>query len=202
MACLGWHARWRFVAPSADPGTALHFNGTNSFVNIPHSSTLNAYPLAITAWVRTLRNASQPNAVVACWSTTYGGFILESSADLAANSAWTEIDGPNFLAGGHHEYHEAKSSLWTKKFFRPRYPGIFFLTPPEAELSFQLQTREAVLIWPADFAGYTLESTPDLAPPALRTPVARGYGLTNGQFEFRQNLLNTKPREFFRLRWP
>jgi Concanavalin A-like lectin/glucanases superfamily len=48
----------------ADPGTALHFSGTNSLASIPHSSTLNAYPLTLTDWVRTLRNASRVDRIV------------------------------------------------------------------------------------------------------------------------------------------
>jgi hypothetical protein len=144
---------------------------------------------------------TEPNAVVVYWSTNFDGFVLEYATDLSGNPTWTQIDGPYFLAGGYYEYHEAKSALATKKFFRLRYPGIFFLTPIEAELSFELDSNQAVLTWPADYVGYTLESTTSLEPPATWTPVSGSYGITNGQFEFRQNL-NTKPREFFRLRWP
>jgi hypothetical protein len=172
------------------PGDAIDFAG--SIVVAPQPAV--AKP---GLFIRT-----EPNAVVVYWSTNYDGFVLEYSTDLAGNSTWTEIDGPYFLAGGYYEYHEAKSSLATKKFYRLRYPWIFFLTPSEAELSFELQTGEAVLTWPADYVGYTLESTTNLAPPAIWTPVTGSYGITNGQFEFRQSLPNTKPREFFRLRWP
>ena len=90
----------------------------------------------------------------------------------------------------------------TKRFYRLRYPGIFFLTPAGAELSFGVQASEAVLAWPAEYVGYTLESATNLNPPTLWTPVTATYGLTNGHFEFRQSLPSPKPREFFRLRWP
>ena len=145
---------------------------------------------------------TEPNAVVVFWSTSYDGFVLEYTTDLAPDSDWTQISGPYFLAGGYYEYHEARSSLAAKKFFRLRYPGVFFLTSPEARLSFQIESNQALLTWPADYVGYTLESTTNLHPPASWTPVTATYGITNGQFEFRQNLPGAKPHEFFRLRWP
>ena len=52
------------VCAHANPGTALRFNGTNSFVSIPHNSTLNAFPLTLTAWVRTLRTSAQVDGIV------------------------------------------------------------------------------------------------------------------------------------------
>jgi len=145
---------------------------------------------------------TEPNAVVVYWNTSFEGFVLEYTTNLAPNSTWTQINGPYFLASPYYEYREAKTSLATKKFFRLRYPGIIFLTPTEPELSFRVQSGQAVLTWPADYVGYTLESTTNLAPAAIWTPVSASYGITNGQFEFRQNLIGAKPREFFRLRWP
>ena len=65
-----------------------------------------------------------------------------------------------------------------------------------------MESNQALLTWPAEYVGYSLESTTNLNPPAIWTPVPTTYGLTNGQFEFRQNLDPGKPREFFRLRWP
>jgi hypothetical protein len=172
------------------PGDPIEFAG----------SIITAQPAAVQ--VPGLFIRTEPNAVVVYWSTSYDGFILEFTTDVAPPSTWTQIDGPYFLNGGYYEYHEAKSALATKKFFRLRYPGIFFLTPTQAELSFELQSGQAVLTWPSDYVGYTLESATDLNPPALWTPVSGTYGVTNGHFEFRQNLLGTKPKEFFRLRWP
>jgi hypothetical protein len=143
----------------------------------------------------------EPNAAVVYWSTNYNGFVLEYNTDLKTNS-WTTITGPYFLAGQYYEYHEARSALAAAKFFRLRYPGIIFLTPAQATISFSLQSSQAVLNWPAAYVGYTLESSTNLNPPSVWTPVSENYGITNGQFEFRQNLGSGKPREFFRLRWP
>lgn len=34
-------------------GNALSFNGTNQYVDVPHTATLNAYPLTVAAWIKT-----------------------------------------------------------------------------------------------------------------------------------------------------
>jgi hypothetical protein len=172
------------------PGNPIDFAG--SIVVTPQSAV--AVP---GLFIRTA-----PNAYIVYWSTSYDGFILEYTTDLAGNTAWTGIDGPYFLSGGYYEYHEPKTALATKKFFRLRYPGVFYLTPPQAELSVQLQSNQAVLTWPSDYAGYTLESTTNLTWPVMWTPVSGIYSITNGHFEFRQNLQSGKRQEFFRLRWP
>jgi len=144
----------------------------------------------------------ETNAIVVYWSTNYDGFILQYTTTVSPNATWTEIDGPYFLANGYYEYHEAKSALLPTKIFRLAYPGIFFLTPPVASLTFGVESNQAVITWPSDYVGYTLESTTNLHPPILWNPVAGTYGVTNGQFQFRQNLNSGKPSEFFRLRWP
>jgi len=46
------------------PGNCLRFNGTNGYVSVPHDPALNAYPLTITAWVRTLRTAPLYDGIV------------------------------------------------------------------------------------------------------------------------------------------
>jgi hypothetical protein len=144
----------------------------------------------------------ETNAIVVYWSTNYDGFILQYATTLSPNSTWTEIDGPYFLANGYYEYHEAKSALAQTKVFRLSYPGVFFLTPPTAPLSLGVDSNQAVLNWPSDYVGYTLESTTNLRPPIVWNPVIGSYSVTNGQFEFRQDLNSGKQREFFRLRWP
>jgi len=140
--------------------------------------------------------------VVVYWSANYDGFILQYTTDVGPLAAWNEIDGPYFFANGYYEYHEAKSALARRKFFRLAYPGIFFLTPSMGQLSLNMDANQAVVTWPSGYVGYTLESTTNLAAPTVWSPVNAAYGITNGQFEFRQNLNTNKPREFFRLRWP
>src|SRR5436190_12931595 len=34
-------------------GSALHFDGTNGYVSVPHTNAFNSYPLTVTAWFRT-----------------------------------------------------------------------------------------------------------------------------------------------------
>ena len=172
------------------PGAPIDFVGS---IVLPQTPTVATPGL----FIRT-----EPNAVVVYWSTNYNGFILEYTTDIAGKPTWIQIDGPYFLNGSYYEYHEAKSALATKKYFRLRYPGIFFVTSSAAELTFDLELNQAVITWPADYVGYTLESTTNLNAPVIWEPASGALTITNGQFEFRQNLPAAKPREFFRLRWP
>ncbi len=41
----------------AGPGSALSFNGTNNYVTVANNAALDAYPLTVTAWIRTKRTA-------------------------------------------------------------------------------------------------------------------------------------------------
>ena len=54
------------VAASAQvsPGNCLRFNGTNGYVAVASDAALNAYPLTITAWVRTSRTALLYDGIV------------------------------------------------------------------------------------------------------------------------------------------
>src|SRR5690349_12501177 len=60
------------VCAQAEAGTALRFNGTNSYVSIPHNAALNAYPLTITAWVKTLRNSAAVDGIVSKYPDASG----------------------------------------------------------------------------------------------------------------------------------
>jgi len=52
-------------APEASlAGASLLFNGTNSFVHFPHAPELNAYPLTVSCWVRTLDTSNQERGIV------------------------------------------------------------------------------------------------------------------------------------------
>ncbi|MBI3853461.1 MAG: PD40 domain-containing protein [Verrucomicrobia bacterium] len=143
----------------------------------------------------------EPNVVVVYWSTNYDGFTLESAANLPAGFTWTPVSGPYFRAGPNFEYRESRAALQPRKFFRLRYPGILYLTPPEPELEIHREPNAAVLNWPLNYVGYTLEATPSLSPPAVWTPLNGPYLNTNGVFEYRRTLPGP-PQEFYRLRWP
>jgi hypothetical protein len=148
---------------------------------------------------------SDPNQVVVYWSTNYQGFGLQSTPSLGTDAVWTAVAGPYFLNGNWFEYHESKAALQTTRYFRLQYPTIIYVTPlqPKLVLTFQTHSNQIVLNWLTNYAGYTLESTANLAAPVMWLPITNGIGtLTNGQFEFRTNVDSTLPREFFRLRWP
>lgn len=151
---------------------------------------------------------TETNVVVVYWSTNFDGYSLEFTTNLAGNT-WSPISGPYYLAAGNYEYREARSALAADKFFRLHYPGVFYLTPSawmlvpaEPTLAFAFDANQAVLTWPLDYAGYTLEVTTNLTPPIIWVPLNATFSQTNGHFEFRSDLSKSKPQEFFRLRGP
>ena len=65
------------LCAQADPGTALHFNGTNSYVSILHDAALNAFPLTVTAWVRTFRSSALVDGIVSKYfDASFNGYSL------------------------------------------------------------------------------------------------------------------------------
>ena len=142
-----------------------------------------------------------PGALVVYWSTNYDGFTLESASELPAGLSWSPVTGPYFRAGPYFEYRESRSAAATQKYFRLHYPGVLILTPPEPEVEFHLEPNAAVLNWPLNYVGYTLEATTNLSPPALWTPLDGPYLNTNGVLEYRRTLPGP-PQEFYRLRGP
>jgi len=91
--------------------------------------------------------------------------------------------------------------LQVRKYFRLRFSGVLLLTPSEPEVEFHLEPNAAVLNWPLNYVGYTLEATTNLSPPTLWTPLNGPYLNTNGVFEYRRSLPGPA-QEFYRLRWP
>jgi len=142
-----------------------------------------------------------PAVLVVYWSTNYDGFTLEEATDLPAGLSWSSVTGPYFRAGSNFEYRESRAVLAARKYFRLHYPGVLMLTPAEPEMEFHLEPNSAVLTWPLNYVGYTLEATTNLSPPILWTPLGGGYVNTNGVFEYRRALPGA-PQEFYRLRGP
>ncbi len=98
-----------------ESNTALRFNGTNSFVTVPHSAALNAFPLTVTAWVKTLRNTNIVDGIVSKYFDGSGngytvvlqnGTLFAFYSRLGGNQVFTPPTGINggFIADGnwHH----------------------------------------------------------------------------------------------------
>lgn len=61
----------------ADPGSALRFEGTNGYVEVPHHASLNAYPLTVTAWFRTTNNSATAQGLVSKYvDGSFNGWAL------------------------------------------------------------------------------------------------------------------------------
>jgi hypothetical protein len=111
------------------------------------------------------------------------------------------VTGPYFRAGPYFEYHESRATLAAQRYFRLQYPSVLVLTPPQPQMEFHLEPNAAVLNWPLNYVGYTLQATTNLSPSILWTPRDGAYVNTNGVFEYRR-VLPGPPQEFYRLRGP
>ena len=140
-----------------------------------------------------------PSVLVVYWSTNYDGFTIESAVEMPAGLPWSPVTGPYFRAGPNFEYRESRAALASRKYFRLHYPGVLVLTPPEPEMEFRLEPNAAVLNWPLNYVGYTLEAATNLSPPVLWRPLSGPYPNTNGVFEYRRNFPGSQ-QEFYRLR--
>jgi hypothetical protein len=142
-----------------------------------------------------------PSVLVVYWSTNYDGYSLEAATALPAGISWSSVAGPYFRSGPYFEYREARAALAGQKYFRLHSPGVLVLTPPEPAMALHLEPNAAVLNWPLNYVGYSIEAATNLAPPALWIPLAGEAVNTNGVFEYRR-VLPGPPQEFYRLRGP
>ncbi len=80
-------------------GACLRFNGTNGYVAVPHDAALNAYPLTITAWVRTFRTAPLYDGIVNKYvSSSANGYSFHVYNGRLR--AWYFRNGSNFVYPG------------------------------------------------------------------------------------------------------
>src|SRR5437868_13712193 len=63
---------------AALPGTALRFNGVNSYASVANNSALNAYPLTVTAWVHCLTNNGAYQTIVSKYTnSSFDGWAMQ-----------------------------------------------------------------------------------------------------------------------------
>ena len=142
-----------------------------------------------------------PSVLVVYWSTNYEGYTLESAMAVPAGLSWSSITGPYFRVGPYFEYREARTVLAAQKYFRLHFPGVLVLTPPEPEMALHLEPNAAVLNWPLNYVGYSIEATTNLSPPSVWLPLPGDVVTTNGVFEYRR-VLPGPAQEFYRLHGP
>ena len=126
---------------------------------------------------------------------------MEAATELPTGLAWSPVAGPYFRVGPNFEYRESRTDLAARKFFRLHYPGIIVLTPPGPAMGLHLEGNAAVLTWPLNYVGYSVEATTNRSPPVLWIPLKGGVVSTNGMFEYRRALPGPA-QEFYRLRAP
>ena len=61
----------------AGAGTALRFNGTNSFVNFPATSSINPFPLTVSTWFRSQNTSGSLQVIASKYiDSSYNGWAL------------------------------------------------------------------------------------------------------------------------------
>lgn len=96
----------------ADAGSALRFDGTNAYVRVAHAPALDTFPLTITAWVKTLRNAALVDGIVTKYQDgsfdgyaliLYNGTLYAFYSRPGGNQVFSAPLGLNggFIADGH-----------------------------------------------------------------------------------------------------
>jgi hypothetical protein len=83
---------------------SLKFNGTTSYVSVPHDGSLNAYPLTISAWIKTSINTGSQTGIVskyegASWSG-YQFHIYNGNV-----GAWYAVDASNRVYSSTSSFH-------------------------------------------------------------------------------------------------
>jgi len=174
------------------PGDAIDFAGSIAVAAAPGS-------IITTTQAPGLFIRETPDAVVVYWNTNFVGYALESDTNLTSR-AWTQVNGPYFLSGPYFEHWEARDSLLSEKYFRLRSPGVFVLSQPPF-LTIQLQTSDAVLSWPAQLSGFTLQSKSSLDPAVPWNDLLGPYPVNGVNFEYREPAASAY-MHFFRLRGP
>lgn len=133
------------------------------------------------------------------WSATnHAGFILVSGTDLHQTAAWSPLGGPYLLNSGFYQYREPVVMSQPANFYALRYVGLSAVGP---NLSWTVSSNSLAFFWPTDFAGFNLELSTNLAPPAAWQTVSGPYYLTNGSFGALVPATNGS-QQFFRLRKP
>ena len=174
------------------PGDAIDFAGSIVVAASPNSSVTTTQAPGL--FIR-----QTPDAVVIYWSTNYVGYALQSETDLLS-PAWVPVNGPYFLSGSYFEHWEARTNLLSQSFFRLASPAVFVLSQPPL-LTIQLQTNTAVLSWPAQLAGFTLQSKTSLDPAVPWNDLPGPYAINGFNLEYREPSASAQGR-FFRLRGP
>jgi hypothetical protein len=80
-------------------GTALQFDGVNDLVEVPHDDAFNAFPLTITAWIKTSQASGSYPAIVSKYNGG-GASGYAIGLDQGRLSAWYYVDGANYLWDG------------------------------------------------------------------------------------------------------
>lgn len=87
------------LSPNLTAGTALRFNGANQSVVVAHDAFLNAFPLSITAWVKTAQNSPGYAAIANKYTPGSGnGYSLHLHQGRV--SAFYFNGGPGFVYAG------------------------------------------------------------------------------------------------------
>ena len=79
-------------------GSALYLDGTDDFASVPHASDLNAYPLSVTAWIKTTQSTGVAGIINKYLSSSGNGYQI--FLDNGHARAWYFRDPVNYVWDG------------------------------------------------------------------------------------------------------
>jgi hypothetical protein len=174
------------------PGDAIDFAG--SIITSSATSASVAAGYGPGPYIR-----QTPGAVIVYWSTNYAGYKLESESNLMA-VAWESIAGPYYLVGGYYEYWQIRSALSPQQYFRLNYTGTVVLSQIP-QLTIQLAGTNALLSWPAEVPGFTIQSGTNFFLATIWTDQPGPYPTNGLNFQYTEKL-NPSGTKYYRLRGP
>ena len=85
------------TAADCGPGTALILDGVNNYVSVADSAALDAYPLTLTAWIKTTHNSTSYAGIVNKYASSSGYSLFLYSGHLRA---WYFRNGTTYIYDG------------------------------------------------------------------------------------------------------
>jgi hypothetical protein len=134
------------------------------------------------------------NALAILWPTNLASYTLEYTLSLTPPATWNPVGGPYSIVGINFLYQEA---------FDTSLPGkIFRLAPNLPQVSIRGGAGALTVYWNTNFAGYTLQSTTNLAPPFVWQTIAGPYTVDGVHFKHSEPVGTLTPARLFRITRP
>jgi hypothetical protein len=160
------------------PGDAIDFAGSIVVAGPPPTVPL-------------LAAVSHTNTLLIVWTTNLAAYALEYTLSLTPPITWTPVGGPYSIVGINYLYQEAFDTSLRGKIFR--------LAPSAPRVSIRGAAGVLNVYWSTNSAGYTLQSTTNLAPPFVWQTIAGPYPVDGVNFKHSEPAGTAAPARLFRI---